>query len=57
MASWQPPDLLLVGCVKTKRRVRSVAKDLYSSPMWRSCIAFAAPSTSGRACDFCVRFR
>lgn len=29
------PDLVLVGCVKTKRAVRSPAKDLYDSPLWR----------------------
>ena len=31
MPSWRPPDLVLVGCVKTKRGARSAAKDLYSS--------------------------
>ena len=41
MASWQRPDLVLVGCVKTKRRVRSAAKDLYSSPLWRHRRAYA----------------
>ncbi len=41
MASWRPPDIVLVGCVKTKRRVRSLAKDLYSSPLWRYRRAYA----------------
>ena len=41
MALWQPPDLVLVGCVKTKRRVRSAAKDLYTSPLWRYRRAYA----------------
>ena len=41
MASWQLPDLVLVGCVKTKRRTRSAAKDLYSSPLWRYRRAYA----------------
>lgn len=41
MASWQPPDLVLIGCVKTKRAARSAAKDLYSSPLWRSRRAYA----------------
>ena len=35
MPSWQRPDLVLVGCVKTKRTTRSAAKDLYRSPLWR----------------------
>ena len=39
--SWQPPDIVLVGCVKTKRTVRSAAKDLYSSPLWRYRRAYA----------------
>ena len=29
------PDLVLIGCVKTKRAMRSAAKDLYDSPLWR----------------------
>ena len=41
MTSWQPPDLVLVGCVKTKRRTRSAAKDLYSSSLWRYRRAYA----------------
>ena len=41
MASWQPPDLVLIGCVKTKRAARSAAKDLYSSPLWRYRRAYA----------------
>jgi len=41
MALWQPPDLVLVGCVKTKRTTRSAAKDLYSSPLWRCRQAYA----------------
>lgn len=41
MASWQRPDLVLVGCVKTKRTARSAAKDLYSSPLWRYRRAYA----------------
>lgn len=41
MASWQPPDIVLVGCVKTKRRTRSAAKDLYSSSLWRCRRAYA----------------
>ena len=41
MASWQPPDIVLVGCVKTKRRVRSAAKDLYTSLLWRYRRAYA----------------
>ena len=35
------PDLVLVGCVKTKRKVTSAAKDLYSSPLWRCRRAYA----------------
>ena len=31
----QLPDIVLVGCVKTKRAARSAAKDLYISPLWR----------------------
>ena len=41
MASWQPPDIVLVGCVKTKRRVRSAARDLYTSPLWPYRRAYA----------------
>ena len=41
MPSWQPPDIVLVGCVKTKRTARSAAKDLYSSPLWRYRRAYA----------------
>ncbi len=41
MPSWQRPDLVLVGCVKTKRAGRSAAKDLYSSPLWRYRRAYA----------------
>ena len=33
--SGQRPDLVLVGCVKTKHAARSAARDLYSSPLWR----------------------
>lgn len=39
--SWQRPDLVLVGCVKTKRAVRSAAKDLYNSPLWHRRRAYA----------------
>ena len=35
------PDLVLVGCVKTKRSTRRVAKDLYDSPLWRCRRAYA----------------
>ena len=41
MPSWQRPDLVLVGCVKTKRTARSPAKNLYSSPLWRYRRAYA----------------
>ena len=41
MPSWRPPDLVLVGCVKTKRGARSAAKDLYSSPLWSYRRAYA----------------
>lgn len=36
-----PPDLVLVGCVKTKRAATSAAKDLYKSPLWRCRRAYA----------------
>ena len=36
-----PPDIILVGCVKTKRPARSPAKDLYTSPLWRCRQAYA----------------
>lgn len=39
--SWQRPDVVLVGCVKTKRTTRSAAKDLYDSPLWRYRRAYA----------------
>lgn len=39
--SWQRPDIVLVGCVKTKHAVRSAAKDLYCSPLWRCRRAYA----------------
>lgn len=39
--SLQRPDLVLVGCVKTKNTARSAAKDLYSSPLWRYRRAYA----------------
>ena len=35
------PDVILVGCVKTKRSGRSAAKDLYDSPLWRARRAYA----------------
>lgn len=37
----QRPDLVLVGCVKTKRQATSAAKDLYKSPLWRCRRAYA----------------
>jgi len=39
--SRQRPDLVLVGCVKTKRSARSAARDLYDSPLWRYRRAYA----------------
>ena len=36
--------LILVGCVKSKRRTPSAAKDLYESPLWRSRRAYAERS-------------
>ena len=36
-----PPNIVLVGCVKTKRAARSAARDLYSSPLWRCRRAYA----------------
>lgn len=39
--SRQSPDLVLVGCVKTKRAYPSAAKDLYKSPLWRCRRAYA----------------
>ncbi|WP_420462687.1 DUF6884 domain-containing protein [Candidatus Palauibacter sp.] len=39
--SRQRPDLVLVGCVKTKHEATSAAKDLYSSPLWRCRRAYA----------------
>ncbi len=36
-----PPDIVLVGCVKTKHAARSPAKNLYSSPLWRCRRAYA----------------
>ena len=41
MVSPRPPDLVLVGCVKSKRPARGAAKDLYSSPLWRCRRAYA----------------
>ena len=41
LPSRQPPDLVLVGCVKTKHPTRSAARDLYSSPLWRCRRAYA----------------
>ena len=38
----RPPDIVLVGCVKTKRAARTAAKDLYRSPLWRCRRAYAA---------------
>ena len=35
------PNLILVGCVKTKRKGRSAAKDLYTSSLWRARRAYA----------------
>lgn len=35
------PDLVLVGCVKTKHAAPSAAKDLYKSPLWRCRRAYA----------------
>lgn len=35
------PDLVLVGCVKTKRPTTSAAKELYNSPLWRCRRAYA----------------
>ena len=40
-ASVQRPDLVLVGCVKTKRARASAARDLYKSPLWRCRRAYA----------------
>ena len=37
----QDPDLLLVGCVKAKREAPSMAKGLYTSPLWRCRRAYA----------------
>lgn len=34
-------NLILVGCVKSKRNSRSSAKDLYASPLWRYRRAYA----------------
>lgn len=39
--SRQSPDLVLVGCVKTKGTDPSAAKDLYRSPLWRCRRAYA----------------
>lgn len=41
LSSSQQPDIVLVGCVKTKRKVRSAAKDLYNSHLWRCRRAYA----------------
>lgn len=41
LPSWQRPDLVLVGCVKTKHPTRSAAKELYASPLWRYRRAYA----------------
>ena len=38
------PNLILLGCVKSKRREPSAAKDLYDSPLWRSRRAYAEHS-------------
>lgn len=38
------PDLLLVGCVKSKRARTSAAKDLYDSPLWRCRRSYAEQS-------------
>ena len=35
------PDLVLVGCVKTKRSETNAAKDLYKSRLWRRRRAYA----------------
>lgn len=35
------PDLILVGCVKTKREGRMVASALYDSPLWKKRRAHA----------------
>ena len=35
------PNLILVGCVKSKRNSRSSAKDLYNSPLWHCRRAYA----------------
>lgn len=40
-AADQRPDLVLVGCVKTKHSVPRVAKHLYKSPLWRCRRAYA----------------
>ena len=37
----QRPDLVLVGCVKTKAATRRAAKDLYTSPLWRCRRSYA----------------
>ncbi len=37
-------ELILVGCVKSKRGIRSAAKDLYVSPLWRYRRAYAERS-------------
>lgn len=39
--SSQQPDIVLIGCVKTKRSARSTARDLYDSPLWRYRRAYA----------------
>jgi len=36
-----PADIILVGCVKTKRTVPSAARDLYASPLFARRRAFA----------------
>ncbi len=35
------PNLILVGCVKSKLNYRNSAKDLYNSPLWRCRRAYA----------------
>ena len=40
--SGRRPDVVLVGCVKTKRADASAAKDLYKSPLWRCRRVYAA---------------
>jgi len=39
------PNLILIGCVKSKRNRTSAAKDLYNSPLWRYRRKYAEQSS------------